>query len=220
MGDRTWLSAWRGAFLALTAAFWLWQFTTAELAQFGWQFRFLTNWGLTLSLAHAVLAWRAFRVPGAEPPETLAVVAALVNGLVIYLYWSIRLSGGGLGDGPIWSVNNLYLHAVGPGLQIVDAVLVLQVFRHPIRAVPAFIALVVAFIAWIEFAVAPLNATPIGSVTSGLPYPFLNDLDPGERATFYGQAATGGLLLMLVFHIVTRVLAPNGRGAGGAAPAE
>ena len=220
MGGRAWLTAWRGAFLALTAAFWAWQFTTADIAEFGWQFRFLTNWGLTLSLAHAVLAWRAARDPSAAPPETLAIVAALVNGMVVYLYWSIRLSGGGLGEGEIWSVNNLYLHAVGPGLQIVDAVFVMRVFARPIRAVPAFAGVVLLYILWIELAVAPLNAAPAGSATSGLPYPFLNDLHRGERATFYGQAATGGLLLMLVFHIVTRVLAQFGRGAGGAAPAE
>ena len=64
MGERTWLLAWRGTILALMAGFWLWQFTTAELAQFGWQFRFLTNWGLTLSLAHAILAWHAARLTG------------------------------------------------------------------------------------------------------------------------------------------------------------
>ena len=214
------LVAWRAAILALAAIFWVEQFAHAQMAEFGWQFRFLTIWALTLSLMYAANAFRLALGLTHHRQERLAMVAACVNAIMVTLYWWMRLSDpSALGP---WEggVRDLYLHAIGPGLQIVDAVFVLGAFGRPIRAVPGLLLTVVAYVAWIELGVAPLNDAPIGDVTSGLPYPFLNHMDPGNRATFYVAAALGGLAFLGAFHIVFRRVASLGRDAGGAAPAE
>jgi len=49
----------------------------------------------------------------------------------------------------------------------------------------ATLTICLAYIAWAEILVGPLNNSPIGRVTSGLPYPFLNDMDIAGRTQFY-----------------------------------
>jgi hypothetical protein len=51
---------------------------------------------------------------------------------------------------------------------------------------------------WIEFIIAPFNLEPIGSVTNGLPYPFLNDMSLYERVVFYLISMVLGILPMLL----------------------
>ena len=51
---------------------------------------------------------------------------------------------------------------------------------------------------WIEFVIAPFNLEPVGSVTNGLPYPFLNDMSLSERLVFYLISIVIGILPMLL----------------------
>jgi hypothetical protein len=53
-------------------------------------------------------------------------------------------------------------------------------------------------VAWAELFVGPANEFPVGRVTDGLPYPFLNHMELGERMMFYGRTALMGLGLMVV----------------------
>ena len=215
------LVLWRVVLLASASAFWLWQFAVADMAEFGWQFRFLTIWALTLTLAHAALAFGHAAGLTGQRHERLAMVSAAINAVMAMLYWRLRLTDpGALGAPGASPVQDIYLHAVAPALMIVDAVFVMRAFGRPIRAVPGLLLVVAAYVAWIELAVAPLNDMPVGDVTTGLPYPFLNDLAWGERATFYGTALLAGLAFLPAFHILMRLAAGRGPRAGGAAPAE
>ena len=43
------------------------------------------------------------------------------------------------------------------------------------------------------------NDSPVGSVTQGLPYPFLNNLDVSGRIIFYGSNIGVAIIFMFLF---------------------
>jgi len=183
------IRAYRLFTLAITAFYFCFLFTTANLDAFGWQFRFLTVWGLTASL---VSAWFMVRLSFGQSDkrhEVWASVTVVLNATVVLMYWKIYFTDPALfygsDGGPEHLHQEYFLHAVGPALQVIDAFFILGVFTRLKATVMAVIALPVAYIAWAELALQPLNQTPAGSVTTGLPYLFLNDLEPSARMNFY-----------------------------------
>ncbi len=52
---------------------------------------------------------------------------------------------------------------------------------------------------WTELVVGTFNTTPAGSVTSGLPYRFLNNLEFADRAVFYAQNVLVAVVMVFVF---------------------
>ena len=52
----------------------------------------------------------------------------------------------------------------------------------------------------------PMNDTPVGKVTSGLPYPFLNNMEMGQRLEFYITTIVTALVLGAVFWGVSLIL--------------
>ena len=52
------------------------------------------------------------------------------------------------------------------------------------------------YVLWSEAFVQSFNDAPVGSVTSGLPYPFLNSMEWPERAEFY--LLYGGIALAIL----------------------
>ena len=65
-----------------------------------------------------------------------------------------------------------------------DAVFINRAFKDHLAGVSLTIGICLTYILWVETIVRPLNIKPIGSVTSGLPYPFLNDMVLAQRAVF------------------------------------
>ena len=61
------------------------------------------------------------------------------------------------------------------------------------------------YVLWSEAITAPLNATPEGSVTSGLPYPFLNNMVFSERLSFYATTTLTGLGFYFLGWLLTKV---------------
>ena len=199
----------RWAVFLLAAAFTLRQLVfTADYSDPGGPFRYLTIWALLLSFfcASRMLALTEWRSDLAWP--RLVAVTAIVNGLVVFLYWRLWFQDPALVNAgeplPMWV--SLYLHGIGAALQWFDALVIYGAFRRPLRAVLPFVAFVVAYIAWVELFVGPMNTLPRGLETSGLPYPFLNDLTPSDRALFYGQTAAMGLGLLGILALLARVL--------------
>ena len=115
------------------------------------------------------------------------MTAAVFNIMVAYLYWKLFLIDPALvnGNGPVVWHQEYYLHALGPALQLVDALFIGQVFRRIWRGAAALVLMVPLYVLWAEMFVQTFNNTPVGSVTSGLPYPFLNNMEWPERADFY-----------------------------------
>lgn len=173
----------------------------ADYSDPGGPFRFLTIWALLLSFASAsrLLAYSERRSDSEWP--ILVMVAAIANALTVVMYWRLWLIDPGLvqNDGPLpWWLDG-YLHVLGPLLQWIDGLFLHAGFRRPWRAVLPFGLLVALYLGWVELFVGPASRYPIGSVTSGLPYPFLNNMDLAGRATFYGATAALGLVALAVF---------------------
>jgi hypothetical protein len=68
------------------------------------------------------------------------------------------------------------------------------------------IMICIAYIIWSEAIVGPFNIEPIGSVTSGLPYPFLNDMIFMERALFYATTIATGVMMYAGFWLFSKLL--------------
>ncbi|MGR3502702.1 hypothetical protein [Pseudaestuariivita sp.] len=180
--------AYRWAVFLLAAGYTVYNVLFVGWSGPGGPFRYLTIWALLLSFfaASRMLARSEHR--SERPHEVTAMCAAVLNAMVAVLYWRLYLIDPGLVNGgrPIVWWQEFYLHALGPALQIVDALLIGQVFRRIWRAVLPLSAIIAAYILWAELFVQRFNVSPSGSVTSGLPYPFLNNLELAERAVFYG----------------------------------
>lgn len=202
-----------GVFL-LAAGYCLYQLILGSWSGAGGPFRYLTIWALFLSFytASRMLALSEYRIT--RKHEVTAMCAAVLNVMVMFIYWRLYLGDPSLvnGGNPIIWWLEYYLHAVGPLLQIVDALFIGAVFRKVWRAVVPLLVIVVAYVAWAELFVQRFNNAPEGSVTSGLPYPFLNSMEWAERATFYGANAAIALLLLVVFGAIGAVMFRARRG--------
>ncbi|PRY93378.1 FAR-17a/AIG1-like protein [Hasllibacter halocynthiae] len=195
------LGLWRLGVFLLAAGFWLYQFATQEMADFGWQFRFLTVWALTLSM---LSGWFVLRVSlgwSDSPHRTLMAATAVINAMVVLLYWRLYLENPEQVNGTtaLPPVQEWYLHALGPALQWVEALVLTRAFTRLPSSALAVLGVVAAYVLWIELAVQPLNEVPGGAVTTGLPYPFLNDMEVQARLAFYGMQLGMSLLALGAF---------------------
>lgn len=170
----------------------------------GGPFRYLTVWALFLSFysASRMLAFSEYR--SLRNPDVAPSVAAVVNAMVVYLYWSLFLEDPKLvnNDGPVVWWKEYYLHLVGPLLQWIDAFVIRRAFGAFWRSLAVLLCIVAAYVAWAELFVGPMNAKPVGTVTSGLPYPFLNNMELPARFRFYAMNGAAAAGLLAVFTLV------------------
>lgn len=192
----------------LAAGYCLHQLFAGSWSGPGGPFRYLTIWALFLSFyaASRMLALSEHRIT--RPHQVTAMCAAVLNVMVVFLYWRLYLTDPGLvnGGNPIIWWLEYYLHALGPALQIIDALFIGRVFRRVWRGVLPLLLIIGAYVAWAELFVQRFNTRPTGSVTSGLPYPFLNSMEWGERANFYLFNAGTALVLLIVFGVIGAAL--------------
>ncbi len=171
----------------LVLGYWLYEFATTDLDAFGWQFRYLTIWGLTANLmvAGAMLRYSLGRTRKAY--NSFVSASVVLGAIVVFMYWKLYLTDPALvnGDGALPWYQEYYLHAGTQVLMMIDAFLILGVFRRVPRALAATLAIFLSYIAWIEIWVGPRNSFPAGDATTGLPYPFLNDMAQPDRMVFY-----------------------------------
>ena len=169
---------------------------------FAGPFRFLTVWALFCSFFCASRMMAIEEGRSTRRWDGFVSMTAVVNAMVVYLYWSLFLNDpasvtrdGQLGEPYL----ELYLHGLGPLLQWIDAVLIHRAFRRLGRAFLCLIAIVSLYIGWMEWVIQPLAATPRGTVTSGLPYPFLNSLVGADRMVFYASNFVAAAVLLALF---------------------
>lgn len=192
----------RVVIFAMTAAMFVYKIFETDWSYFGGHFRFLTVWGLTAS---TISAWFMLRLSmgwSTARHEVWASATVVLNLTVLLMYWKIyfedpTLFYGADGAPSPW-YEQYFLHGLGPAIQIYDALFLLGAFR-PIRRIALVVtALPIAYLSWVEFVIRPMNDRPIGSVTEGLPYLFLNNLDVAGRAQFYATTTVTMLVLMLL----------------------
>lgn len=210
MGARPAVLRYRQVVFVLALGYWIYQFHQMldPTRGFGWQFRYLTIWALTASLLSAFAVLRLSMGWTDRRPDTLASVAAVMNALVVYLYWKLWFDDPSSvnGDGPIAWWQEYYLHALGPLLQWFDALFLLGSFRRVMPVLGVLACIVLAYVGWAELLVRPLNARPLGEVTSGLPYPFLNNMEFAARSVFYGGTAALSLIVVGAGWGLTRLI--------------
>lgn len=202
--------AYRWFVFLLVLGYWIYQFNQMldPTKGFGWQFRYLTIWALTASLLSAFAVLRLSMGWTDRRPEILAGVAVVMNVMVVYLYWKLFLADpANVNDGsPILWWQEYYLHGLGPLLQWIDAFLILGVFRRPWPVVGALLAVILVYVGWSELVIQPANARPVGSVTSGLPYPFLNNLEFSGRLVFYATSAASAMIVVAAAWALNRFI--------------
>lgn len=184
----------------------------------GGPFRYLTNWALMMSCLSAGLMLAYQTGQSGMRADTWVGATAVINAMVVFLYWRLYFAdptsvtkNGQLG---VWW-QEYYLHALGPVLQWIDALFLHRSFRRVVRSALALIGTIAAYVGWSELLVSPRNTEPVGTVTAGLPYPFLNNLDWAGRQTFYVTNAIVALCLLIAFAGVAWLI----RRATAAAPA-
>ena len=179
--------------------YWLYLFTTTSFDAFGWQFRFLTVWGLTFNL---LVAWLMLRLAPGNSQKTwdsLVSATAVLNMIVVFLYWKLYFEDPSniYPDGRLnWHLE-YYLHAIGPMLMWFDAFVIFRAFRKIFPTFWIMLTIFLGYIAWIELLVARFNTSPAGTSANGLPYPFLNDMTISARSVFYAGTLITALVLFV-----------------------
>ncbi|MEM9433335.1 MAG: hypothetical protein AAGA12_05385 [Pseudomonadota bacterium] len=202
--------AYRWFVFCITLGYFLYRFVDTAPGYFGAQFRFLTVWALTASTISAWLMLRLSMGWSQSRHEVFASVCVVMNATVVLMYWKIYLTDPALFYGADGRQNawhqEYFIHGLGPLLQAIDAFLILGVFR-PIRKIIGIVILIpVAYILWVELLVHPLNDAPVGRVTAGLPYRFLNNMEVFDRMGFYITTVVTMLALMFAAWVLAWLL--------------
>ena len=175
---------------------------------FGGYWRWLTIWTLTANfLVAGSMLIQCFR-PGQWNWHVLATVAIAMNFNVLFSYWSLYFTDPTLvqGDTQIPLHRQMYLHIAMIFIQWFDAFALHRIWLRWKKVIGLHLAVFLGYSLWIELFLRPLSDKPVGSVTSGLPYPFLNDmvLWP-ERVTFYGGSLVMASVVLAVAWGISRL---------------
>ena len=165
-------------------------------------FRFLTVWALFASFFAASRMMALEEGRSTRRWDGFVGMTAVINTMVVFLYWRLYFADPASvtrdGELAAWHLE-LYLHLLGPLLQVIDSIFIHRSYRRLGPAIGWLIGVLAAYILLAELLVRPLNTSPAGSVTSGLPYPFLNNLELPQRLIFYGSNAVTAVLLLFLF---------------------
>lgn len=200
----------RSAVLVVFVGYCLRMVILGDWANFAGPFRYLTIWSLfisTFALSRTLLfaadrsTWRW---------DGLVAAACVIGAMVVFLYWRLFFadpmsvtSDGALGD---WWLE-YFLHGLGPVLVWIDALVFHKAFRKLAAAVAWLFGIIAAFVVWIELVLQPLVDTPVGTVTSGLPYRFLNSMEFEGRMNFYVTNFVVAMIFLAVFAGVSWIIA-------------
>lgn len=202
-------AVYRWGVLVLASIVWVRCFGDARLEEFGWQFRLLEVWAVSASVISAALMVRLSMGWSRSPHSSFVGAVAAVNVVVVALH---------LGPLGVLSASSLVWHAVAlnlvvPLLQIGDALLILGAFRRVRGAVLWVLATASGYVAWVELAVRPLNASADG--LGGLPYPSLDAMGLGDRLALYAVVTGLGLAVLPGLCVLQRRLRGGDASASG-----
>ncbi|SEW41756.1 FAR-17a/AIG1-like protein [Cognatiyoonia koreensis] len=186
----------------LAAGYCLRMIVMGDYGEFAGPFRYLTVWALFLSF------FCASRMMAREEGRTtrrfdgMVSMTAVINAMVVFLYWRLFFADPAsvTSDGQIGPLYlELYLHLAGPLLQWIDALFIHRSFRRPFAALGWLFGVISIYVVWGELVLQRMNDTPRGTVTTGLPYPFLNNLTFDDRVVFYASNFGVAIVFLLGF---------------------
>ena len=154
---------------------------------FGKQFRYFTLWSLLANfIAILFLSLsKSFRIFDQTKP--FIAISSMMGLFTIILYWGLYFIDPNLvnyGDDQLDFFREIYLHFIGPALLFFDALVLKKTFTHFKKIVPYAIIINFGYFGWLELLVGPNSDFPVGKITSGLPYPFMNDMLLEHRLIF------------------------------------
>jgi hypothetical protein len=186
----------------LAAGYCLRTLAFSSFEHFAGPFRYLTIWALFMSFFAASRMMALVEGRSTRRWDGFVGATAVVNAMVVFLYWRLFFADPGSvsSDGELGPLYlELYLHALGPLLQWVDAIFIHRSFRRLGPPLAWLFGIIAAYVAWSELVLMPMNDVPVGTVSSGLPYPFLNNLELSGRAVFFGSNFAVAIVFLLVF---------------------
>ncbi len=203
------VTTYRWIVFLLALGYFILEFFTTGKSDFGAQFRYLTIWGLTANLIVAGLMLRYSLGYSTRTCNAFVSASVVLGAIVVFMYWKLYFTDPKLVNGNSvtpW-YQEYYLHLGSQALMMFDAFFILGAFQRIWATFVTMLIIFLGYIAWIELLVRPLNSFPEGSATSGLPYPFLNDMATGPRMVFYATTIGTAIILMLLGWGLARLIA-------------
>ena len=169
---------------------------------FGGPLRYLTVWALFASFFAASRMMAIQEGRSERRWDGFVCMTAVINTMVVFLFWRLYFadptSVTDNGQLMAWHLE-LYLHLFGPLLQLIDTIFIHRSYRRLGAPLAWLVGVIGGYVLWTELVISPTNATPMGAVTSGLPYRFLNNLELPQRMIFYGSNFAIAIVLLLLF---------------------
>ncbi|MEO0357644.1 MAG: hypothetical protein AAF386_05010 [Pseudomonadota bacterium] len=195
------VKTYRWVVFALAAFFCAYTIVVSNWAAPGGSFRYLTVWALFMSTFVAVRMLMVSYEMSDRRFDGFVSATAVINAMVVFLFWRLYFEDASsvTKDGTLeawW--REFYMHGLGAVLMWLDALFLNRVFRRIGLGLVWLLGTIVVYLTWSEQFIGRFNDVPVGTVTSGLPYPFLNDLEFPQRMEFY---VTNVIVALVVFTI-------------------
>ena len=202
------INRYRQIVFLLITSYWIYKFTEFNLDSFGWHFRYLTIWAMLGCWMAALWMIHPSSSKHHEQHQTGISIITVLNIMMLILYWTLYSIDPSLiheeSPGPWWT--QYYQHLLAPLLQIIDAFFILGVFRQFKSCLYGILTIIFVYILWIELLVAPRNDTPKGFISSGFPYPFLNDMIVIDRIMFYSKTVLTATLITVICWSIVKLI--------------
>ncbi len=193
----------------LAAAYCLRMVLFSSYEHFGGPFRFLTVWALFASFFCASRMLALMEGRSQKRWDGFVGMTTTLNAMVVFLYWRLYLADPSsvTRDGELGAFYlEIYLHALGPLLQWIDATFIHRSFRRIWASLLWLFGLISVYVLWTEGLVQRFATSPDGTVSNGLPYRFLNNLELPDRMTFYLVNLGSAAVLLLAFALIAWVV--------------
>lgn len=157
---------------------------------YGFQFlHYLTNWGLTSSVICAGLLAYESAFQKKLRINSFVIATFCLNAVVMILYWKLYFKDPDLlyaGRTPMPWYRDDYVHLLCPLTQMFDALVLKQAFSNRLfKGMVYYLCISFSYSVCSEFLFA-------------LPYPFMWDLDLGQRIAFYVQGQLTGVFAFVM----------------------
>ena len=169
---------------------------------FGKQFKFFTLWSFVANFSVCLILFLRMFQFRLRINDSIVAIATMMGIFTVILYWGLFFIDPSLVNYTDQRLNFLreyYLHLIGPLLLSIEGFFYSRAFKKFLNIAKYAALINFGYFAWIEFIIAPLNKFPVGKITKGLPYPFMNDMNSIERLIFATSCFIFGLLFIWLF---------------------
>ena len=156
-------------------------------AGFGKQFRYFTLWSLLANFMALLFLSLSMKLMIFDKTKPFIAISSMMGLFTIVLYWGLFFINPNLvnyADERLDFFREVYLHFLGPALLFFDALILKKAFTHFKKIIPYAFIINFGYFTWLELLVGPNSNFPVGKVTSGLPYPFMNNMLLEHRLIF------------------------------------